>query len=137
MATGRRSTRTKRQRGFTLIEIMVVIVLMGMIAAAVAMNVIGNKHQADVGRTRIDMATIGNAIDVYRVRHNKLPESLDALVEDRELKSKPLDAWGNAYLYERSSSAPDGYRVTSLGADGAPGGDEANADLHSDDAPPR
>ncbi|MBS2032766.1 MAG: type II secretion system protein GspG [Deltaproteobacteria bacterium] len=112
---------------------MVVIVLMGMIASAVAWNVMKNKHDADIARTRIDMVTIGNALDVYRVRHNKLPESLAALAE--ELKRAPTDAWGNAYLYERTSSTRDGYRITSLGADGAPGGEGADADLHSDDPP--
>lgn len=139
MARQVRRGRTVGQRGFTLIEIMVVITLLGLIAAAVAVNVMGTRDTANAGVVRMDFKAISDALEVYRLKHGKLPDSLEALVADRELKALPRDPWRAAYLYERVG-AGDGYRLATLGADGAPGGTGANADLHSDDpddaAPP-
>lgn len=132
MAIRRGRRTTVGQRGFTLIEVMVVLVILGMIAAAIAVNVIAYKKEADLRVARMDMKTISDAIEVYRLKHSRLPDTLEALVQERALKKPPVDPWHGRYLLEQAENA-DGYRITSYGADGAPGGEGANADLHSDD----
>jgi general secretion pathway protein G len=136
MSAQRSRAGTVRQRGFTLIEVMVVLVILGLIAAAVATNVFDAHKNAQIERARLDFHTISNAVDVYRLRHDRPPEALQALVEQGQLKSLPHDPWGAAYLYERVSTG-DGYRITTLGRDGVAGGEGVDADLHSDDPEPR
>lgn len=73
----------KRQQGFTLLEIMVVVVIMGMLSAIVATNVMGSKEQASIEKASMDIKALDNALDMYKLDNHRFPtteQGLDALV---------------------------------------------------------
>lgn len=127
------------QRGMTLIEIMVVITILGLIAAAVAVNVVGRMSEARIKQAKVDISNItNNGIDAYKVSKGHFPtteEGIQALIKDGFLKPNSPDGhlkdpWGHDYVYLYPGQAhPDAYDIKSYGADGAPGGDGENADL--------
>jgi general secretion pathway protein G len=133
--------RRAGQGGFSMIELMVVIVILGMLATLVAVNVLGNLEEANVQAARAQISTFKTALMSYRLTFKKFPEGskgLDALINNPKGKkflegttSVPKDPWGNDYLY--SSPGPNGepYEIKSLGADGQPGGTGENADIVS------
>lgn len=102
----------------TLIEIMVVLVILGMIAGAIGYNVIGQKKDADIRSASLDVKAIANAIDMYQIKHSKLPESLQDLVPN-EIRTIRKDPWQNEYVYVKSGT---GYEVYSYGPDKVQGG---------------
>ena len=133
--------------GFTLIEMLIVVTLIGMIAAFVGTNVIRRYDESRVAGTKIIMKNIGLALDDFRRVCGFYPttdQGLDALVkapQGRTCKNYdpegfikggkvPKDAWNNDFLYTSDGSK---FLITSLGADGAPGGDGFNKDITSDD----
>jgi general secretion pathway protein G len=133
----------KRQHGFTLIEIMVVVIIIGLLAAIVAPNVIGRVDDAKVTRAKADIGQIENALKFYRLDNFAYPSSeqgLEALVtkpNDPNVKNwkpggyldnAPKDPWGNPYLYLNPGNNGE-IDVYTLGADGRPGGEGANADI--------
>ncbi|MFW5824457.1 MAG: type II secretion system major pseudopilin GspG [Marinobacter sp.] len=136
-----------RQRGFTLIEIMVVMVILGLLVAVVAPNIMGRSDQAKVTVAKTQMSNIANALDLYRLDNGHYPstqQGLEALVErptgspepknwnpDGYLKSVPEDPWGNDYDY--TSSSRGSYELYSLGADGEEGGEGDAADISVED----
>ena len=126
--------RRNRQRGFTLLEIMVVIFIIGLLIAVVAPSVLGNQ----------DLATLEQALDMYRLDNLRFPSSeqgLAALVKkpaqeplprawrsDGYVRRLPEDPWGTPYQY-RMPGEHGRVDVYSLGADGLPGGEGQDADL--------
>jgi general secretion pathway protein G len=119
----------RAQRGMTLIEIMVVLVILGLIASAVVIAVFPQLQKARVDRTNLDIGNIDSALKLYNARKGKFPDTatgLKALVDMEILDKMPKDAWGNDYVYTLENGRPV---VTSYGADGVPGGDGANTDL--------
>lgn len=110
--------RRRIQRGMTLIEIMVVLVILGMIAGAIGFNVINQKKDADVRSAGLDVKNIANAVDMYQLKNSKLPDSLSDLVPN-EIKSIRKDPWNNEYVYVKSGN---GYEVYSYGPDKVQGG---------------
>ena len=129
-----------RQRGFTLLEIMVVVIIIGLLAAIVAPNVIGQSDKARVEIARTNMAALGSALDLYKLDNGKYPtteQGLQALIEaptdaknwtEPYIKKEPVDPWQNEYVY--ISPGLDGpYDLYSLGADGQEGGEGVNADI--------
>lgn len=134
----------KSSRGFTLIEIMVVMVILGLLVAIVAPNIIGRSDQAKVTVARTQLKQIGNALDLYKLDNHNYPstqQGLQALVSkpdgfpeaknwnpDGYMKSVPVDPWGNAYQYV-SPGANHPYDLYSYGSDGREGGDGDAADL--------
>jgi general secretion pathway protein G len=132
------------QRGFTLLEIMVVVIIIGLLAAIVAPNVIGQSDKARVEIARTNMAALGSALDMYKLDNGKYPtteQGLQALVEaptdaknwtEPYIKQEPVDPWQNEYVY--ISPGLDGpYDLYSLGADGQEGGEGVNADISLND----
>ena len=135
-----------RQGGFTLIEVMVVIVILGIMAALVVPNLVGRQDQAQVTAARSDIAAIGNALDLYRLDNNAYPsteQGLEALVEKPSgfpeprnwrspylRKKLPEDPWGNPYQY---LSSDQGFELFSYGADGQEGGEGTSADIRFED----
>jgi len=123
-----------RQSGFTLIEIMVVVVILGILAAFVVPKVMSRPDQARVVAATSDVKSIETAVNLYRLDHGKYPPSLEALTQPGRnnpggyLDRVPKDPWDNEYIYRR-----EGRRVViaSLGADGAPGGEGFDADIDS------
>ena len=125
------------QRGFTLIEIMVVVVILGLLAALVAPNIIGNIDKAAISRAKQDIRQIETALKLYRMEHFKYPssdEGLAALVAPDQatgqsfLDKMPTDPWDNVYQYRHPGQQGE-FDIFSLGADGQEGGEGINADL--------
>jgi len=108
----------RSNRGMTLIEIMVVLVIMGSIAGLIAVNVFGAKRNADQKTALIDIHQLSDAVETYRLKHSSLPESLDNIVPG-EIARIRRDPWGNPYVY---SQAGDTFQVISYGPDKAAGG---------------
>jgi general secretion pathway protein G len=127
----------RQQRGMTLIEIMVVVIIIGLIGTAVAVNVMGRLDEAKVSTAKSDIVKITDAIDQYKMMRNDYPtgeQALDVLIREKFLKAnkdgKIKDPWGKEYIYLYPGQVhADAYDVKSYGADGAPGGEGANADL--------
>jgi general secretion pathway protein G len=138
-------TRVKRsrQQGFTLIEIMVVVVIIGLMAAVITPMVMGNLDKAQASKAEQDIRALENILDLYKLDNNTYPtteQGLQALVTkpaDPNLtnynpqgytKRVPRDPWGEAYKYEFPGTHGQ-YDVYSLGADKQPGGEGTNADI--------
>nr|WP_166263644.1 type II secretion system major pseudopilin GspG [Marinobacter caseinilyticus] len=136
--------QTAGQRGFTLIEIMVVMVILGLLVAIVAPNIMGRSDQARVTVAKTQMSNIGNALDLYRLDNSHYPstqQGLKALVSkpggspeprnwnpDGYLKTLPEDPWGREYEYI-SPGINGPYDLYSYGSDGQEGGDGDAADI--------
>lgn len=135
---------TKRQQGFTLLEVMVVLVIIGLLVAIVAPNVLDNQDKAMVQKARADLSSLEQALEMYRLDNFTYPSSeqgLDALVkkptiapeprnyrDNAYIRRLPTDPWGNAYQY-RFPGEKGRVDVFSFGADGRSGGEGLNADI--------
>jgi general secretion pathway protein G len=140
----RRHDGPKRAAGFTLVELLVVMVILGMLASLVLPNFFKQAEGARVKTARVQMSTLGTALDAFALDTGRYPSSqqgLMALIEQPSdmsmwdgpyIKKLPKDPWGNPYEY---SGPEDGnnYEIVCLGADGRRGGDEGNADISTSD----
>ncbi len=121
------------QRGMTLIEIMVVLVIIGMIAGAVAVNVMSGLKDARIRQTKADLKTLEQCLDLLKADKGQYPtteEGLQAVVTAGKCKQNMKDPWGHEYIYVNPGQVhPDGFDLKSYGADGAPGGEGENADI--------
>jgi general secretion pathway protein G len=123
----------------TLIEIMVVMVILAIIAAAVAVNVTGRLAEAKTKQAQTDVNNIANqGVDAYKVMRGRYPtseEGIGVLIQEKFLKAnsadgKLKDPWGREYVFLNPGQVhSDSYDVKSYGADGQPGGDGENADI--------
>ncbi len=140
-----RSIGTARQSGFTLIEIMVVVVILGILAGLVGMNIFGNVDKANIQAAKSDLSTIAQALDLYKLDNFAYPttdQGLEALVKKPDgarnfpqggyLKRIPEDPWGRPYEYI-SPGETGPYDLYSLGADGQEGGEGPAADISAAD----
>ena len=146
MTPENRRTPPRRQRdsGVTLIEMMVVLVIIGIVAALIVPNVIGRPDEARAAVAKSDLRTIAASLEMYRLDARTYPttaQGLLALIEKPTetpvpdtwasggyLPTLPMDPWGKPYLYQSpADDAP--YVLTSLGADGVVGGEGVNADI--------
>lgn len=133
-----------RQRGFTLLEIMVVIVIIGLLVSIAAPNLLDNQEIAQGQKARADIATIEQSLDMYKLDNHHYPttdQGIEALVSaptidprpenyrpNGYLKRLPQDPWGNNYLYLQPGLHGQ-YDLYSLGADRREGGSGADADI--------
>ncbi|GHG74742.1 type II secretion system major pseudopilin GspG [Comamonas sp. JC664] len=125
--------KQRRNRGMTLIEIMVVITILGLIAAAVGVAVIPQLEAARRDRAALDIKNIQGAMKLYYTKKGKYPDTasgLQALVEAQALEQMPKDPWNNDYVYINEGGKPV---IISYGADGASGGEGNDADISSAD----
>lgn len=136
----------KNQKGFTLIEIMVVLAILAGLIAMVAPNIIGEAGAARVKTAKAEMANISLALDMYKLDNFTYPstsQGIEALSSKPSgspepknyksggyMKKLPVDPWGNAYVYFSKKSS---YEIVSLGADGEEGGEEDATDISSND----
>jgi general secretion pathway protein G len=135
-----------RQRGFTLIEILVVVMILGLLISLAAPRIMGRTDEARVVKAKADIRALEQGLNLYRLDSGSYPtteQGLNALVEeprtgepprnwrpDGYMERVPLDPWNHEFLY-----ASDGktYTLRSLGADGQEGGEGIDADLDARD----
>ena len=133
-----------RQRGFTLIEIMVVVIIIGLMAAVITTQVMGRVEGARISKAKQDLHALEAALDLYKLDNINYPTTEQGL---KALVTKPADAnltnwnpqgyvkrispdpWGKEYHYEYPGTHGGQYDLYTLGADGQVGGEEANADI--------
>ncbi len=115
------SRKLVRSRGFTLLEMMLVVLIIGMLAAAVAWNFAGQGDKARIGTTKKNLATIQQMLTAYQLEKGSYPASLQALVPEFAAKLSQ-DGWNRDFVYYTPS--PDGkpYALFSQGPDGTTGG---------------
>jgi general secretion pathway protein G len=136
----------QRQSGFTLVEIMVVVVILAVLGALVVPKLIENVDRARVARAQSDIRAIQTALDLYRLDNFKYPtteQGLQALVKQPNdpsitnyraegyLPAVPKDPWNNPYQYASPGADGKPYEVLTFGRDGKPGGDSYDADISS------
>ena len=139
--------RVLKQKGFTLVELMVVIVILGLLVGLVGNKVIHNIAKAKKVTTRAQIAMMHDAIKSFKLDTGQYPDpsvGLLALVEEPpgvtgwskdgyiDGTDIPLDPWGNEYLYDYPGVYGD-FDIYSYGADGKPGGDDEDADIYKTD----
>jgi len=131
-------------KGFTLIEVMVVVVILAVLAALIVPRVVGRTDEARAVAAKQDIAAIMQSLKLYRIDNSRYPtnaQGLEALVSrpttepqpgnwKSYLDKLPKDPWGSTYLYLNPGVHGD-IDVFSLGADGQPGGADADADIGS------
>jgi general secretion pathway protein G len=139
-----RAPAREGQRGFTLIEIMVVVIIIGLLAAVIVPSVINKVDEARVSKAKADIQSLETALTMYRLDNSKYPttdQGLQALVvqptdpsirhwrQGGYLQRVSKDPWGADYQYVFPGTHGREYDLYTLGADGQPGGDGPNADI--------
>lgn len=146
-------SRVRLRSGFTLLEMLVVLVVLGLLAGLIGPQLFGRVGEAKTTTARTQMELIGVALDSYRLDNGNYPvtaQGLDALNTRPTRqpapmnwrgpylrKAVPQDPWGKPYIYAAPSRGGEGYELRSLGRDGVEGGTGEDADLGGPPAPQR
>jgi general secretion pathway protein G len=143
MHTMTRIGARRREAGFTLVELLVVMVILGLLAALVVPSYLGRERKARAQAAKTQVELLGTALDTFRLDIGRYPTSQEGLAALRSApsglsrwdgpylkKDVPLDPWGRAYTYESPGQHGE-YDLSTLGADGAPGGDGDARDIGS------
>ena len=135
----------KKVSGFTLIEVMVVVVILGILAALIVPNVMGRSEKAKVDTTAITLNSVASAIDQYKLDNGKYPSiqdgGLEALIKQPASAKNwlpggylkggyPTDSWDNELQYAFPGTDGRSFDLYSYGADGQSGGDGVDADIY-------
>jgi len=131
------SLRKNKNAGFTMMELLIVIVILGLLASLVAPKFFGQLGKAERGTAVSQMSALETALDTYRLDVGQYPQTLDELRKSSHPrwdgpylpKDVPLDPWGNQYVYKVPGDNGNPYTLMSYGADGKPGGVENNEDI--------
>ena len=141
----RREVSRSAARGFTLIEIMVVVVIIGLLAAVIVPNVVSKVDEARVTRAKADISAIESALTIFRLDNSKYPTTEQGLTALTTQPTDPSirnwrpggyltkkvgkDPWGNEYQYVYPGTHGSEFDLYSLGADNQPGGEGTSADI--------
>jgi general secretion pathway protein G len=128
----------RREEGFTLVELMVVISIIAILATIVTVSVLGVRDDANVSAAQAQIVHLKTALTSYNLAFGHFPttaEGLDALIHNEKRSfldavQVPLDPWDKPYVY--TSEGPRQFKIISYGADGQPGGSSYDADISSD-----
>ena len=130
----------RRVRGFTLVELLLVLVILALIGSLVLPGIIGKAEGAKAKAAKSQIDRLAMAVESYYLDTGKTPDALDQLVEGGGdaagwngpyvKKSSLQDPWGREYVYQYPGDHGD-FDIFSLGADGQPGGEGTNADINS------
>jgi general secretion pathway protein G len=120
----RKMIERRMNEGFTLVEMLLVLTIIGVLAAAVLMRFAGQGQNAKITATRLSIQNICTAIDIYETENGRFPSSLQDLTVETEdhaapLDEVPVDAWGNQFQFAKVSKFK--YQITSSGPDGQSG----------------
>ena len=140
--------KSRKQRGFTLTEIMVVVFIIGLLSSVVLFNVLGARTDAQVKTAKVNISALSQALEQYALDAYDYPtqqQGLEALIEQPDSlptgasyrtggylqkSTLPLDPWGRPYVYKRpGDKSGRAYDLYSFGADGKEGGEELDADI--------
>ncbi len=137
-APRRRGPGRQNSRGFTLVELLLVLIILALIGGLVLPNIIGRAEGAKVKAASSQIDRLAMAVETYYMDTNSFPDTLDALVENNGgtagwngpyvKKSILKDPWGRDYVYQYPGEKGQ-FDIASLGADGQPGGEDTNADI--------
>ena len=138
----------RRRNGFSLVELMVVLFIIGLLAVVVAVNVIPQGDKAMRVKAQADIATLGQQLEMYRLDNMAYPSAAEGLAALRNppaslalpqnyrsggyIKDLPNDPWGRPYQYQTPGRNGSAFDIFSLGADGKPGGDGNDADIYAE-----
>ena len=139
----RKKTNRSLPKGFTLLEVLVVVLIIGLIAALVIPNIVGKPDEARVEMAKVQMHRISEALTYYRIENSHYPSTDQGLVAlvtkpngfpepqnwgpDPYMKKIPQDPWGNNYIYENNGTE---FEIICTGSDGREGGEGLQADIH-------
>jgi general secretion pathway protein G len=142
----KRQHYNRLKRGFTLIEMLVVILILSILAALIIPKLVGRTDDAKIAAAKSDIATLASGVEQFRLDNGRYPTSDEGLTALRVRPSNanswkgpylqkdiPNDPWGNQYVYQSPGPNGEDFLITSYGADGAPGGDGNAADITSND----
>ena len=143
--TKRRREPAHGERGFTLVELLVVMVILGLLAALVVPSYLGRERKARSQAAKTQIELLGTALDTFRLDVGRYPSSQEGLEALRTQpggisgwdgpylkKPVPLDPWGRPYMFTSPGQVnPQGYDLLTYGADGKPGGEGEDADITS------
>ena len=143
------NNRKKKYSGFTILEIMAVVIIIGILASMVAINVFSKVDDAKIKTTKASLRILDDAVTQFKLDTGRFPteeEGLKALVEKPtdvtsypeggylKTRTVPKDAWQHDFIYHLNPESGAPFEVMSYGADGEAGGEGVNADLRSTDA---
>lgn len=139
----------KGQRGFSLIELMIVIVILGLLASMLVPKIMDRPNEARVTKAKMDMKALDSALKLYKLDTGRYPtteQGLQALITKPDTRpvprnyrkggyldsaAAPVDPWGYDYIYRSPGEEDRPYELISLGADGMEGGEDYDADIKS------
>lgn len=124
--------RAGRARGFSLIEMIAVLVLIGIVATLVVRNVMPQFTGGQTNAAKAQVSAMSTTVEAYYMENGKYPDNLSQLVGKYGLRESQLkDPWGNEIVYRRPGEGGRDFDLISYGRDGKPGGDGNNADIGS------
>ena len=145
----KKGKRTRRQYGFTMVELMAVLIILGLLATVLVRNFMGQTDRARVTTTKANLKIMHSAVAQFKMDTGRFPDEDAGLIELVEQPGDitnyepggylqtteiPKDGWGNEFVYERFPESGKPFVIKSFGADGEEGGEDYDADLLSTDA---
>ncbi len=133
------SRKSKRNKAFSLVELLVVITIIGILASFVGLKLFGVLGQGRQTKAKADIKQLGEALNLYKLKMHKYPNELreltqgvpnDPLYKEGFIEAVPKDPWENDYIYQKQDS---GFLLKSLGEDAAEGGEGEAADISNKD----